>query len=174
MKTIVVTGPESTGKTMISEFLSRHLECPWVPEYAREYIGKLNRPYTYIDLEYIMDMQIRQKIEMEKAGTSFLVLDTWLILTKVWFFEVFKQYPVQLDEEISKHKIDLFVICKPDMPWIPDPLRENGGARRDYLMNRYVEEIKSTCMDYIIIGGSGDDRYHNALQVVKTHFSLPL
>lgn len=174
MRTIVVTGPESTGKTMISANLALHLDCNWIPEYAREYIGSLNRPYNYKDLVHISETQVFQKNEMEKTGSAMLVLDTWLIITKVWFMEVYEICPSWLDEEIAQHKIDLFIICKPDIPWIPDPLRENGGEKRTYLMSRYIEEIKNTGNDFIIIGGIGDIRYHNALQAVKNHFNLTL
>jgi nicotinamide riboside kinase len=38
-------GPESTGKTTISELLSNHFNEPWVPEFARDYLNKINRPY---------------------------------------------------------------------------------------------------------------------------------
>jgi NadR type nicotinamide-nucleotide adenylyltransferase len=174
VKTIVVTGPESTGKTLISAFLSRQLNCPWIPEYARDYIGSLDRHYNYSDLVHIAEIQVNLKNKIEKSGASMLVLDTWLIITKVWFQEVYNKYPVWIDNEIKMHKIDLFLICKPDIPWIPDPLRENGGEKREYLMNRYIEEIQKTGMKYILIGGTGDERYKNAFESVKTHFNLPL
>ena len=174
LKTIVVTGPESTGKTMISAYLARHLDCRWIPEYARDYVGKLNRSYNYNDLVHIAETQVSRKNEIETTKDSILILDTWLIITKVWFMEVYNKYPDWLDEEIVKNKIDLFVICKPDIPWVQDPLRENGGEKRDYLMKRYVEEIRNTGWDFIIIGGMGNDRYHNALQAVQMHFNLPL
>ncbi len=172
LKTIVITGPESTGKTMISEYLAGSLGCPWIPEYARQYIGSLDRPYNYSDLVHIADNQILHRKSIEKTGAPMLILDTWLIITKVWFMEVFNKYPGYLDEEISKQVIDLFLICKPDIPWISDRLRENGGVKRDYLMNRYVEEIRTTGRDFILIGGTGEERYHNALQAVKKHFNL--
>jgi len=103
-----------------------------------------------------------------------LVLDTWLIITKVWFQEVFNKYPGWMDEEINAGKIDLFLVCSPDIPWIPDPLRENGGEKREYLMNRYLEEIKKTGSNYSIIGGTGLDRYQNALDAAAIHFNLTL
>jgi nicotinamide riboside kinase len=172
LKTIVITGPESTGKTQISSYLAGKLNCRWIPEYARDYIRGLTRPYNYGDLLHIAETQIRQRMEMEKAGVSLLVLDTWLIITKVWFIEVFKTFPGWLDEEIGKQKIDLFVICKADIPWIPDPLRENGGEKRDYLLKKYIEEIQKTGRDFEIIGGMNEDRYNNALQAVNTHFNF--
>ena len=167
----MVSGPESTGKTLISSFLASQLVCPWIPEYARDYIGKLDRPYNYSDLVHIAENQIFGKNEIEKEGATLLILDTWLIITKVWFLEVFKKYPEWLDSEISKHKIDLYLVCKPDIPWVPDPLRENGGEKRDYLMGRYLEEIKKTGCSFMLIGGKGEERYRNALDSVRRHFS---
>ena len=49
-KKIVVTGPESTGKSTLCEQLAKKYNTTWVPEYAREYLLKLGRPYTYDDL----------------------------------------------------------------------------------------------------------------------------
>jgi len=169
LKTIVITGPESTGKTLISEYLSGKLGCPWIPEYARGYIGQLNRPYIYEDLVHIAENQVNHKNEIEKSGASMVILDTWLIITKVWFLEAFKRYPEKLNSEINNHKIDLYIICKPDIPWIPDPLRENGGHKREYLMSRYIEEIRATGSDYIIIGGEGEERFNNAYNAVKSN-----
>lgn len=172
MKTIVVTGPESTGKTVISEYLSGRLGCTWIPEYAREYIGGLNRPYKYSDLEHIAGIQVQQRKELEEKGASMLILDTWLIITKVWFQEVFNKYPGWLDKEINEGKIDLFLVCSTDIPWIPDPLRENGGEKREYLMKRYIEEIKKTGSNYSIISGSGSERCQNAFYAATIHFNL--
>lgn len=172
VKSIVITGPESTGKTSISSYLAGQLGCPWISEYARDYIGSLDRSYNYNDLLHIAETQIRQKIEIQNAGASLLILDTWLIITKVWFIEVYGKYPIWLDKEIMEHKIDLFLVCKPDIPWIPDPLRENGGEKRDYLMNRYIDEIKSIGCDYSIIEGIDEERYLNALKAVNFHFNL--
>jgi nicotinamide riboside kinase len=174
LKTIVITGPESTGKTLISAYLSEKLVCPWIPEYARDYVGRLDRPYTYEDVEHIADIQIKQKNEIERSGASMVILDTWLIITKIWFLEVFGKVPLRIDKEMVKHKIDLFLVCKPDIPWMPDPLRENGGAMREYLMNRYIDEIKKTGWKFVLIGGIGDVRYQNALLAIESHFKLPL
>ena len=35
---IVLFGPESTGKTTLSNQLARYYNSVWVPEYAREYL----------------------------------------------------------------------------------------------------------------------------------------
>ena len=35
---VVLFGPESTGKTTLSNLLARHYNTVWAPEYAREYL----------------------------------------------------------------------------------------------------------------------------------------
>jgi NadR type nicotinamide-nucleotide adenylyltransferase len=38
VRRIVVTGPESTGKTTLAQGLAERLATTWVPEYARAYL----------------------------------------------------------------------------------------------------------------------------------------
>ncbi len=166
---IVITGPESTGKTLLTDFLADHYHTVRVPEYAREYIGGLNRPYRYEDVEHIALQQIGlEKIYMEKAA-HILFYDTWLIITKTWFRVVFGRYPEWLDNEIKEASIDLYLHCYYDIPWVPDPLRENPGKMRKKLFNIYQDEINKTDVPFGIIRGKGADRYQNALKIVD-HF----
>lgn len=50
MKKVVVIGPESTGKSTLSALLAAHFHTVWTPEYAREYLDGLGRPYEQHDL----------------------------------------------------------------------------------------------------------------------------
>ena len=50
---VAIVGPESSGKTFLAEKLAAHYNCLWVPEYAREYLERLNAPYIQDDVEYI-------------------------------------------------------------------------------------------------------------------------
>ncbi len=50
---IVLTGPESSGKSQMAEALASFLGAPWVPEFARFYVGHLGRPYGRSDLKAI-------------------------------------------------------------------------------------------------------------------------
>lgn len=171
LKIIAVTGPESTGKTVISEYLAKQLNCDWIPEYAREYIGKLQRPYTYDDLLHIASTQIERRKMAEQSGKEYLILDTWLIITRVWFLEVYGNCPDWIEEELMADIVDLYLLCEPDIPWVPDPLRENGGEKRNYLMKRYLEEIQAIPAKFCKIGGSGELRLLNATAAVHNHFS---
>jgi len=63
---IVVIGPESTGKSTLSEQLADHYHTSWCPEYAREYLLKHGTSYSYDDLLTIAQGQI--KLEEKHEG----------------------------------------------------------------------------------------------------------
>lgn len=48
---ITIVGPESSGKTTLSQQLAETFGCPWIPEFAREYLETLGVDYTFQDLE---------------------------------------------------------------------------------------------------------------------------
>ncbi len=166
-KIIVITGAESTGKSVLTKWLAKHYQVPYIPEFAREYIEKLNRDYTFSDVEEIAKNQINQINELKKTNQPFIFADTWLIITKIWFEVVFKKVPVWIDETIKKTKIDLFLVCDTNLPWIADPVRENGGKQREILQKRYIKTIKEYGFNYKIISGQNEERFKNALEAVQ-------
>ena len=166
-KIIVITGAESTGKSTLTERLASHFGVPYVPEIAREYVESLNRKYNYTDVENIAKIQIAQFNKISKSDAPYIFLDTWLIVTKIWFEFVYNKIPGWLIKEIEKSKIDLFLVCNIDLPWVYDPVRENGGENRKILQNKYIENIMRYKFDYRIISGIDDERFYNALNILK-------
>jgi len=169
---IVITGPESTGKTELAKYLYGKYKSCLVPEYAREYIEKLTRTYNYQDVIRIAEKQIRQQEIAAKQNCEMVILDTWLIITKIWFVEVFGKYPSWMDSKLKEIRIDLYLLCATDIPWIPDPVRENGGERRDYLFTVYLKEIEQLHVPYYIVTGKGMKRFKLAEDFITKHFNI--
>lgn len=170
VKWVVVSGPESTGKTELAQNLAERFETVYVPEYAREYIERLDRPYSYEDVEEIARYQVEEeKIYESKATNGLLIFDTWFIITKVWFDLVFGKCPEWIIPHIKSTHIDLFLVCNTDLPWIPDSVRENGGEKREQLFQLYCKEISSFGFKYEIISGTGPARVENAIKALALH-----
>ena len=164
---IAVTGPESTGKTTLALQLADRYNGQYIPEMAREYVAQLSRHYTYEDVEAIARIQVKQ-YEATIAGSGKLYFfDTWLIITKVWFDWVYDKTPAWLEDKILGCPIDLFLLCLPDLPWEPDPVRENGGENRLKLFNLYRSELQHYGFNFVEIGGIGDARLQSAMEVVN-------
>jgi nicotinamide riboside kinase len=167
LRTIIITGAESTGKSLLTEGLANHFQVPFIPEFARNYIENLGRSYNYNDLVLIAKKQIQELNEFQQKKLTWVLSDTWLIITKIWFEEVFGKSPVWLETEIKKTKIDLFLVCDTDLPWEPDFVRENGGEKRIYLQQRYIENIINYGFNYKIVSGKNEIRLQNALHYLK-------
>ena len=165
-KLIAITGAESTGKSTLCKALASHYQIPFIPEYAREFVANLERDYTYDDLEHIARKQLEQLNTALKTHSEIIILDTWLVITKIWFEVCFSHYPLWMEETIKNTKIDLFLVCDTDLPWIEDPVRENGGNKRNQLQKRYIGEIKKYGFPYQIVNGEGEDRIQKALNFI--------
>jgi NadR type nicotinamide-nucleotide adenylyltransferase len=165
---IVVTGPECTGKTTLSSQLAKHYQTVYIPEYAREYIENLTRPYTYEDVVHIALKQREEDLEYQQQANGIIFYDTWLIITKVWFEVVFKKMPSWLDETLKQKTIHLFLLCDTDIPWVPDRTRENGGIMREKLFQIYRKEIEKYGLPFIIISGTGKERLERSIAAVDS------
>lgn len=165
---VVVTGAESTGKSVLSKNLAGHFGVPFLSEYAREYVSKLQRPYIFQDLESIAAMQRAQMHAASKMRQPLVIFDTWLIITLVWFEVVYGKAPGWLSGIIASAPIDLFLVCDTDIPWIPDPLRENGGAMRDRLQARYIQLIGDFRFRSCLVSGQGLKRYQTGIDYIES------
>ena len=147
MYKVGIIGPESTGKTTLARYLASRYDGVFVPEYAREYMEKLNRPYTYDDVCSIARQQIDQLATLT-ANTYFF--DTELIITKVWFEHKYGTCPEWVVDAIHTYPMDVYLLCYPDLPWIADPVRENPNIRYE-LFQRYEREVQELGIPYYII-----------------------
>ncbi len=169
-KIIVATGAESTGKTELCRYLAQTLDIPWVPELARGYVEQLGRPYSYDDVVEIARLQIAEFERATTAGHSAVLFDTDLIITKVWFDVVYGRCPEWIPEAIRSHPATLHLLCKTDIPWVADNVRENGGPMREKLSEMYRKELETFGLPYVEIGGNGEMRRQNALAAIKNIF----
>lgn len=164
---VVVTGPESTGKTDLTMQLARHFKGLYIPEYARFYVESLNRQYNYNDVVYIAQKQLELDEKYTHKQPEWLFFDTYLIITKVWFEYVFKKCPPWLIKKIETASIDIFLLCNNDIPWEKDSVRENGGEMREQLLEEYRKQLEYFGFKYWEVKGTGVIRTENAIQIIK-------
>jgi len=169
---VAILGPESTGKTALAKSLAEHFNAPWVPEHAREYVEKLTIPYTYDDVCSIARTQIEQEKcyeEHPELSDSYVFFDTDLIITKVWFEYKYGVVPEFIPERIEAGFYDLYLLCAPDLPWEPDPVREHG-VDREFFFDWYKKEIELTGKPCVIVTGTGPGRFQNAVSALHSQF----
>lgn len=168
MLKIVLTGPESTGKTTLAKQLAEAFETCWLPEFAREYIGQLGRPYVFEDLKKIAKGQIDGEIQLlaeAKKESEMLFLDTDLITIKIWSEDKFGKTDPWILKEIESRTYDFYLLCKPDLEWEFDPQREDANRLAE-LFEIYKKELIALKKPFAIIEGVGHSRLERATKAI--------
>jgi len=179
LKKIVIIGPESTGKSTLSEQLAGHYETAWCPEFAREYLLTNGTNYEYDDLltiakgQLLLEDEYTSKLErqslsfLEEGGHIPLFIDTDMYVMKVWCEFVFGKCHRLILEEIVKRNYDLYLLCHVDLPWVKDELREYPDlVSRKKLYNMYRDIMINQSVPWVDIRGSYDQRLQRAIKAV--------
>jgi NadR type nicotinamide-nucleotide adenylyltransferase len=184
LRKIVVNGPESTGKSSLCEALAAHYHTGWVPEYAREYLmekqaktgvaGDATHGVDYApeDLSRIARGQValenRLTAKAKAEGQRFLFIDTDLYVIKIWSEFVFDRCDPWILDQIAVRHYDAYLLCKTDLPWEKDDLREYPDpAIRERLYLIYREALIQQSTPWEAIGGQGDQRIGAAIAAVQ-------
>ncbi len=164
IKRIVVIGPESTGKSTLSEGLAKALHTSWVPEYAREYLSSLPLHYTAPDLLKIAQGQIALEESKLKDANNLLICDTDLYVIKVWSEHSHHACPRWVLEQIASRPYDLYLLTDIDFDWQDDPLREHGSPEmRNYFYQQYKDIVQNSGVPWAAISGGEEQRLHTSL-----------
>lgn len=166
---IVITGPESTGKSTLTKQLATYFKVDMVTEYARGYLQKLDRDYNQKDLTEIAKGQIHLEDEAMKTNSRFIVFDTSLEVIKIWSEFKYQSCDAFITNSLQERQPDLYLLMKPDLPWKPDPLRENPFDR-EALLELYKKELKLSNVPFIEINGKDEKRFEMAKTTIKKVF----
>jgi NadR type nicotinamide-nucleotide adenylyltransferase len=165
IRRIAITGPESTGKSTLARQLAEHYHTLWVPEYAREYIDKLERPYDLQDIIEIAKGQYEHEESLAGKAHGFLFCDTDFIVLKIWCEFKYKTCPSWILDKVNNHLYDLYLLPDVALPWEFDPQREHPHLR-ELLFSLYFDELKNRKLNFVIIHGEGENRLKNAIHAV--------
>ena len=157
------TGPESSGKTTLSKRIAEILDGEWHEEYAREYLTNLNRAYKQKDL---IEIAIKQNEKRVNCNSRFQIYDTEMLVIKIWNDFKFKKENQQINDLLDQQKIDHYFLCKPDIPYEDDPLRENPD-NRDELFEIYLNALNQKELPFTIIQGTTMQRIEKVLEILK-------
>lgn len=162
---IVVTGPECSGKSSLAAELANFYQVAYLQEPARAYL----RPgvsYQPSDLLALCE----QQLALEKSNShNPLILDTDIQNLVIWWQEKYGPIPNRLVHHYlsQNDEVDRFyLLCRPDLPWEFDPLRENPEDR-DRLFDLYRKDLCARKMSFVEIIGKGHQRLDMALEYLQ-------
>jgi NadR type nicotinamide-nucleotide adenylyltransferase len=163
---IVLFGPESTGKTTLSNQLANHYKTVWAEEFARDYLQeKWNRTHVICELSDILPIargQMALENKLAVQANRVLICDTDLLETQVYSEAYYGTCPPELEIAAKANTYDLYLLTYIDVPWAPDDLRDRPNQRAE--MFRYFEEaLKKSKKPYVLLKGSKTVRLKKAI-----------
>jgi nicotinamide riboside kinase len=193
VRKITIVGPESSGKTTLSKALAEHYDAPWVEECARGYLENQGGRYEEKDLEAIAGLQHDIEIGEEKRAWDrhmerykvlsngydpteapkavrypelpLIICDTDMITVRIWSEEKYGRCDERILKRCREWPYDHWLLCRPDIPWEPDPMRENPHDR-DRLFEVYQRTLTEMGKPFMVIEGTHEQRMRKATALV--------
>jgi nicotinamide riboside kinase len=158
----VLTGPESSAKSSLTHALGAHFDVPAVGEVARQMLANVVRYAP----SHLLQIAQRQQLAESALAEGFGFADTDLQVIYVWWQERFGPAPAHLAAAYAAQSTRHYLLCRPDIPWEDDPLRENPFDR-ERLLAIYQADLEARGLPYSIIQGHGEARLNAAIRAVK-------
>ena len=161
----VLTGPECSGKTTLSKYLAEHFKGKYLAEPARTILDRVEA-YTPRDLLTILRAYINRD-DVDFSDTK-LFLDTDLQNLFLWWQEKYGPAPRKLCRAYKAQSERFFLLCRPDLPWVYDPLRENP-IDRERIFALYYRDMVDRKLPFAVIEGDGARRLEASVEIVATN-----
>ncbi|MET1076660.1 MAG: AAA family ATPase [Pseudomonas sp.] len=169
MKVLVLTGPESSGKSWLARLIQQHFGGLVVGEYVRHFIDQVRRDTCYGDISTIARGQLAWEDAARDAQPALLILDTHLLSNLLWSRLLFGECPAWIEPALLARRYDLHLLLDPaDVPWIDDGQRcQPHLAERQAFHQACQSWLQAQRQVFEPLGGDWDTRRQAAFDCVE-------
>lgn len=169
MKVLVLTGPESSGKSWLSAQIQQRFGGVLVGEYVRHFIEQQGRDTCYADIPAIARGQLAWEDAARAAAPELLILDTHLLSNLLWSRALFGDCPPWIEQQLLSRHYDLHLLLSPEgVEWISDGQRcQPQLSERLAFFAAGRQWLDSRRQRYRILDGDWSARRERAMALVQ-------
>ena len=172
--TVTIFGAESTGKSMLSDYLAANLGGHWLFEYARPFLENTANEITVESMTGIWKGQsaLQRHGRDNLIDKPYIIQDTDLFSTVgYWQFRHWQPKigapPHELVEEALTLKSELYIITPSNIPFEEDPLRY-GGTEREGSDAYWIAVCEDYGLPYVVLESADfNERLAEAMDLIK-------
>lgn len=166
---VVLTGPESAGKSTLGKALASRFAAPLVSEYVREFIEQNQRDTCYADITTIAEQQLQRELTARAQQPPLLLLDTHLLSNKLWSETLFARSPAWIETALKAQYYDLIGLLSPDgMPWQADGQRcQPELAERQQFHQQLADWLQIHQQPVLHLAGTWQERYQQLESAIE-------
>jgi HTH-type transcriptional regulator, transcriptional repressor of NAD biosynthesis genes len=167
LKKICFYGPESTGKTVMTQRMASMFNTVSVPEVAREFL--ITNSFTAEDIIAIGKAHDERILAKTKEANKILFVDTDAITTQIYSAHYLNVVPEILLEFERQTRFDHYFLFDIDVPWVADGLRDLGD-RREEMFGRFKRALEDRKVEYTLVGGDWEKRKRTIIEKLLSLF----
>ena len=162
---VVILGTESTGKTNLSEKLTKHFNCSLVLEAGREIIANSNS-FSYDDL-HLVSVEHANRINKLILGDSpLIIIDTDIHITKSYARFIFEKELTISEDIYLSNKANLYLYLNNDIKYFQDGTRLSE-LERNLLDLSHRQILADHNIKIVEITGNWEDRFQKAVEQIN-------
>ncbi|MBS7601053.1 MULTISPECIES: AAA family ATPase [Pseudomonas] len=169
MKVLVLTGPESSGKSWLSHEIQAHFGGELVGEFVRHFIDEQARDTCYADIPTIARGQLAWEDAARARQPHLLILDTHLLSNMLWSRTLFGDCPAWLEAALLARHYDVHLLLSPEsIAWHDDGQRcQPQLAERQAFFQATADWLALHQLPYQVVQGDWEQRRCAAFAAVE-------
>lgn len=157
---VALVGPESTGKSTLARRLADRFRTVDVQEYGREHtrhMRPVSREIVPDDFAAIAREHAARIEAAARRADRILFSDTDVLTTALWAEIYLGSCPPEVRAAADAQRVDLHLLCAPDIAWEDDGTREFESLRPTHF-RRLKDELDRRRAPYVVVRGEGEAR----------------